>query len=436
LVAPRTLRGFRDLLPEVARFRELLVQKITTSFVSFGFRPIVTPALEYAEILRGKGSPDHDRQMFEFVDHGGRDVGLRFDLTVPLARFVAEHQSDLAFPFRAYQIGPVWRGERPQRGRFREFVQCDADIVGTESSIADAEIVAMMHATLSSLDIRPFVIRLNDRRILAGVLEVIGATEQSGAVLRALDKTERDGTSAVRGELIELGLGPDAADTLLGCTQMSGGPDDRVLEDLEKVVTDNVRGRAGIDALRTVRDLLDQLGVPSTGVGIDPSIVRGLDYYTGVVFETTYHGAPSVGSICSGGRYDDLTLVYSKTRAPGVGGSIGIDRLVSAVLDVEEIGLPRDPRLVVLGATQEEEIPAVLGLATGLRERGLAVDVHPDLRPAKNHRRYADRRGAAVVGTAVGSTIELHDLHTGSSKRVTLDEAVTAVVDLTKGPAG
>lgn len=394
---PRRLRGFRDLLPEQASYRTWCVERISATFRSFGFRPIVTPALEYAEVLKGKGSEDHDREMFEFQDRGGRDVGMRFDLTVPLARFVAEHQGQLTFPLRAYQIGPVWRGERPQSGRYREFVQCDADILGSESLAADAEIVAVFCQALLALEIRPFTIRVSDRRILSGFLENAGVTADPAEVLRTLDKVDRTPLDKVSADLVALGVDPETAGSLVRVVTEAADDDASRLDQLASGVGTSEAGKLAVDRLRELRSLVSDLGVPDANVAIDPAVVRGLDYYTGVVFETTYHGAPSLGSICSGGRYDNLTMVYSKHRTPGVGASIGIDRLLHAVLEEEKDSPVGHGQPVVFGGATVADQAALFPIARELRDAGIAIDVHPDTVAFKKVKQYATRRGAPLL---------------------------------------
>jgi histidyl-tRNA synthetase len=398
IVEPRTLRGFRDLLPEAAAYRTWCVERIGATFRTYGFQPMVTPALEYAEILRGKAGEDQDREMYEFRDRGGRDVGMRFDLTVPLARFVAEHMGELGLPLRLYQIGPVWRGERPQAGRYREFVQCDADILGSESPAADAEVIAMLWQALANLELRPFTIRVSDRRILAAVLEHERVEADPAAVMRALDKVERTPRDQVMASLDGLGVPAATADHLLRIVGDLADDDDTQIDHLAATVGDSTVGKLAVERLRELRSRLDDLGVPPTSVRIDPSVVRGLDYYTGVVFETSYHGAPEVGSICSGGRYDNLTLVYSKHRTPGVGGSIGIDRLLHAVLELEGAQLPPDAqgRSVVFGGASVDDQAQLFDVARQLRTSGIPVDVHPDPLTFKKLRSYAARRNSPL----------------------------------------
>lgn len=427
LVEPRTLRGFRDLLPDQASYRTWCIERIGATFRSFGFQPIVTPALEYAEVLKGKGSEDHDREMFEFRDRGGRDVGMRFDLTVPLARFVAEHHGQLTFPLRAYQIGPVWRGERPQSGRYREFVQCDADILGSESLAADAEIVAVFCQSLLALDIRPFTIRVSDRRILAGVLEQAKVAADPVEVLRTLDKVDRRPRDQVEADLVALDVAAATARELVGIVTDVADDDGARLDQLAERVGSSETGKLAVERLRELRSRLADLGVPSPNIAVDPAVVRGLDYYTGVVFETTYHGAPSVGSICSGGRYDNLTMVYSKQRTRGVGASIGIDRLLHAVLDEEQDEPTGHGRPVVFGGATLADQAALFPVARELRAAGVAVEVHPDTVAFKKVKQYATRRASPLLVSVTDGEVRIGPPTGGTIEDSSLDDLVADV---------
>ncbi|MFM8703568.1 MAG: histidine--tRNA ligase, partial [Planctomycetia bacterium] len=330
MIEPRTLKGFRDHLPAQALAREKILDTARRVYRSYGFAPIDTPALEYLEILTGKGSEETDKQLYRFTDHGGRDVGMRFDLTVPFARFCAQHIATLATPFKRYHMATVWRGENTQRGRYREFMQCDFDTIGTTSPVADLEMVLVVHDLLRAIGIERFTIRVNERRVLAGVLSGLGLASRSTDVLRSLDKLGKATPDAVRTELEAHGVAPEAAAKLLSLAQLSGPPGE-VLAALERIVGDSDTGRAGVAALRQLLDGVAQAGVAEGRVVIDPSLARGLDYYTGIVLETFLDDLPSLGSICSGGRYDNLAGLYTKQSLPGVGASLGIDRLLAGL---------------------------------------------------------------------------------------------------------
>ena len=397
LITPRTLKGFRDSMPEVARRRADLVRSLEDTFRLHGYAPIETPALEYAEILKGKGGEDADKELFEWTDKGGREVALRFDLTVPLARFVAEHHGKLVMPFRRYAMGPVWRGERPQRGRFREFWQCDADIIGPVSSEADAEILILMLDAYAALDVGEVVLRVNDRRVLQGILDAHHAGGETAVVLRALDKRDKQGDDAVRRELAAAGLSPDASDALLDATKASE-TDEATLDALTAAVGDSTLGREGIAGLRRVFELVAAARGSAAGLRVDPSIARGLDYYTGIVFEAQLSALPAIGSVGSGGRYDDLAGLYTKTRLPGVGCSVGIDRLLAALTELGHEGTAGAPT-VLIANPGEAQSGAAFKLAAALRRHGLSSEVFPEPRKHGQQMRYADRRGVGVVLT-------------------------------------
>lgn len=424
IIKPQRLKGFRDTMPEEAIRRNRLTGIAQSVIESFGFRPFATPALELTEILLGKGSEENDKQLYRFQDNGGRDVAMRFDLTVGLARFVAEHAAHLTLPFRGYNTGTVWRGERPQKGRFREFVQFDADIVGTDSWAADAEIVSMFAAVLDRLDIGEFTMRINDRRIAIGLCASRGIANVSGA-LRAVDKIDKIGPAGVETELKEAGVEGDDAAALLSLVELRAAEEDDLLAHLERLVGGNVTGRAGLDSIRAVRGAVAAAGVPDTRVRIDPSIVRGLDYYTGTVFETTLAAAPEIGSISSGGRYDDLASLYSKQRFPGVGGSLGIDRILAA-LDGTQPGAARQDLVVVTG--RADTLGRRFQAARRIREAGLAAEVYADDRPLDKQTKYADVRGARFVLQVEPDATVLRDLTDGSRHPVATDDDLAALL--------
>jgi len=419
-IEPRTLKGFRDYLPSAMLAREHVVDTARSVYRSFGFVPIDTPALEYAEILLGKGGSETDKQLFRFEDHGGRDVGLRFDLTIPLARFVAQHSSELGMPFKRYHVGTVWRGEKPQRGRYREFLQCDFDTIGTMSALADAETALVIHEVLARLGFERFTLRLNHRGLLNGLLEGVGLAESAGAVLRALDKLSKVGPDVVSAELMsEAGASASQAEAILETSRLRG-PVAEILPRVEAGLS--VPGAAGAAALADIDAYLAAAGVPTSRVVLDLSIARGLDYYTGTVFETFLDDLPAIGSVCSGGRYDDLASVYTKETLPGVGASLGVDRLLAAM---EELGLVSQRGTaadVFLPLFVAERAGDYLALASQLRGAGLSVELYPDPRKLGVQLRYADRRGhrfAIVIGDNEWSagTCQVKDL-TGGEDRV------------------
>ena len=331
LIQPRTLKGFRDYLPAMMIPRESMMQVAREVFRSYGFSPIDTPVLEYLEILTGKGSDETDRQIYRFQDNGGRDVGMRFDLTVPLARFAAQHASKLGMPFKRYHIAPVWRGENPQAGRYREFVQCDFDTIGTESVLADIEAVAVINRLLSTLGFDRFTIHVNNRVVLSGLLEHLGLAEQAVPILRSLDKLAKIGRDKTAAEMCQAaGLTDDQAESVLALAECDGDAES-VLEALPQITGGNEKAVEGIERLTQIYQGANASGVPAARLHLDVSIARGLDYYTGVIFETTLDDLPGIGSVCSGGRYDNLAGLYTKQHLPGIGASLGLDRLLAAM---------------------------------------------------------------------------------------------------------
>jgi histidyl-tRNA synthetase len=396
MIEPRTLKGFRDLLPAAALARERVLEIARHVYRSYGFAPIDTPALEYLEILTGKGSDETDKQLYRFKDHGGRDVGLRFDLTVPFARFAAQHMHDLGLPFKRYHMAAVWRGENTQRGRYREFMQCDFDTIGTTSPVADLEMVLVVHDLLAAIGIERFTIRLNDRRVLAGILGRLGLTEQSTAVLRSLDKLGKATPEAVAAELAAQGVTAEATTALLEMAGLSGPPA-AVLAKLEALVGDAEQGRAGVAALAAVVAGAREAGVPDGRVAIDPSIARGLDYYTGIVLESFLDELPALGSICSGGRYDNLAGLYTKQHLPGVGASLGIDRLLAGLEELGRAATVESPADVFLVHFDERHLADYLKIAAAIRAAGMAVEFFPEAKKVGQQLKLAAKRGIAAA---------------------------------------
>jgi histidyl-tRNA synthetase len=414
MIEPRTLKGFRDHLPAQALARERVLDIARRVYRSYGFAPIDTPALEYLEILLGKGSDETDRQLYRFRDHGGRDVGMRFDLTVPFARFAAQHVHALGLPFKRYHMAPVWRGENTQRGRYREFMQCDFDTIGTTSPVADLEMVLVVHDLLAAIGVERFTIRLNDRRVLAGILERLGLADRGPQVLRSLDKLAKAGAEAVSLELAGHGVSPAAVTALL---EMAGlhGPAADVLAALGRLVGDTETGRAGVAALAALVERAGQAGVATGRIALDPSIARGLDYYTGLVLETFLDDLPSLGSVCSGGRYDDLAGLYTKQPLPGIGASLGLDRLLAGLEELGGLPARETPADVLLAYFDERHLADYLRIAAALRAGGVAVEFYPEPRKLGQQLKLAAKRGfpaALVIGSDefAAGTAQLKDM--------------------------
>ncbi len=406
LIQPRTLKGFRDYLPEIMMPREQAMQTARTVFRRYGFAPIDTPTLEYLEILTGKGSDETDRQMYRFTDHGGREVGMRFDLTIPLARFAAQHASTLGLPFKRYHIAPVWRGENTQAGRYREFVQCDFDTIGTESVVADIEVLVVIHDLMTSLGFTRFKIHLNNRQVLSGLLEHLGLVDRSVPVLRSLDKLAKIGVEATIAEMQSAaGVTADQARAVLKLAELAGTAEE-VLAALPDVTGNNPTAATGIARLSEIIAGATASGVPSGCVQLDVGIARGLDYYTGVVFETFLGDLPGIGSVCSGGRYDNLAGLYTKQHLPGVGASLGLDRLLAAMEQLEMIPAVRTPAPVFIPYFEADRLADYLRLATVVRSAGYGAEVYPEPKKLGQQLKYADSRGHTIALVAGGRELD------------------------------
>ncbi|WP_044252015.1 histidine--tRNA ligase [Rhodopirellula sp. SWK7] len=402
MIQPRTLKGFRDYLPAAMIPRERLMETARETFRSFGFAPIDTPTLEHLEILTGKGSEETDRQLYQFVDAGKRPVGMRFDLTVPLARFAAQHINELGTPFKRYHIAPVWRGENPQAGRYREFYQCDFDTIGTESVLADIEAVTVIDSLIRAIGIDAFTISINNRAILNGLLESLGLAEKSTPILRSLDKLAKIGLEATTAEMVSAaGITTEQAGQVLQLAQCDGAAEE-VFSKLPGILGDNEKANEGAARLREIYDGAIASGVSPDRIKIDVSIARGLDYYTGVIFETTLDELPGIGSICSGGRYDNLAGLYTKQHLPGIGASLGLDRLLSALETLDRLSSNSKPCPVFIPFFDKDHRDDYLRLATNLRRAGIGTEVYPEPRKLKAQLKYADGHGFAYALIAGG----------------------------------
>jgi histidyl-tRNA synthetase len=433
-IEPRTLKGFRDYLPEAMIPREWLIDTARRVYRSYGFSPIDTPALEYLDILTGKGSEETDKQLYKFQDHGNRWVGLRFDLTVPLARFAAQHIGVLGTPFKRYHIAAVWRGENTQRGRFREFMQCDFDTIGTHALAADIETTLVIHDLFQALKLSDFTIRVNNRLVLTGMLEQFGLADRATPILRALDKLDKIGREKVAAEMVAVaGATPEQADRVLRLAEIDGTNDD-VLRALEKLVAGSEKGLSGVAKLAELLAAVLAAGVDPQRVRISPSIARGLDYYTGTVFETYLDRLPGIGSVCSGGRYDNLAGLYTKEELPGIGASLGLDRLLAALEELKLIEKVSTPAPVLIAFFDAGRLHDYLRLAARIRAAGVGVEFYPEPKKLGAQLRYADRRGfrlAVVAGENEWSagTCQIKDLATGQSTTVPLADVPRAIVE-------
>ncbi len=434
LIKTQTLSGFRDFLPAEMMAREALVATARDVYRSYGFSPIDTPALEYSEVLTGKSGEESEKQLYRFTTKGGRDVALRFDLTVPFARFAAQHIGQIGTPFRRYHIATVWRGERPQRGRYREFMQCDFDTIGTDSHLADIETLLVIHDLFGRLGFERFTIRVNHRQLLNGLLETLGLADKSTAVLRALDKLPKIGREGVQRELIEgVGAIDATADRLLEFAAISGTPGE-VLAQVESLLDGNGRGLDGIALLRQLFDCVATAGVPADRVALDVSIARGLDYYTGTIYETFLDDLPGIGSVCSGGRYDNLAGLFTKQPLPGVGASLGLDRLLAAMEELGRLGASATPADVLVVLFDESRAGDYFRMARELRADGVATEVYPQARALKKQLQYADRKGfrfALIAGSDefAQGVWQLKDLANGEQRQVGSEELSSSIRD-------
>ncbi|WP_425618238.1 histidine--tRNA ligase [Anatilimnocola sp. NA78] len=407
LIVPRTLKGFRDYLPAAMIPRERLIATAQRVYRSFGFSPIDTPALEYLEVLTGKGGEESDRQMYQFKDNGGRDVGMRFDLTVPLARFAAEHVNEIGLPFKRYHIGSVWRGENTSRGRYREFMQCDFDTIGTKSVAADIETAVVIHELMRAIGqtfgfSNSFTIRVNNRQVLSGLLAKLNLAEKSVPILRALDKLAKVGREAVAQEMMTAAEATaEQAEQVLKLAEISGDSD-AMLSQLGTLLAGNPQGEEGIERLRQILRGAQASGVEAGKLELDVSIARGLDYYTGAIFETFLGDLPTIGSVCSGGRYDNLAALFTKQELPGIGASLGLDRLLAAMEELQLIEKVSTPAPVLVAFFDKDRLNDYLKIAAIIRRAGIGVELFPDAKKLGQQLQYADKRGfklAIIAGS-------------------------------------
>jgi histidyl-tRNA synthetase len=409
MIDPRVASGLRDIPPAQMIPRERMLRAFREVFARFGFLPIETPHIERVEVLTGKGANSDEvlRQIFEVTNKGGTpgELALRFDLTVPLARFIARHVEELGVPFKRYAIGSVFRGERPAKGRFREFVQCDFDTVGTESPLADAEAAQVIHAALTAAGVPSFTIALNNRKVLDGLLDRLGLAERTGFVLRVIDKRDKIGREGVVGELTRgsengPGLAPAEAERLMEFVEAGRGGVE-VLDRASEELGDHPRAAEGIENLRRIAAILDASGVPSERLAIDLGLARGLDYYTGVVFETTVDGWERFGSVASGGRYDNLASLFTSRRLPGVGASIGLDRLLALLDEAGRLPSAAATAPVLVAHFPGSDPTTLVRIATRLRDAGIGAEVFPDPIQVGKQLGYGSARGhrfAVIVG--------------------------------------
>ena len=433
-VTPRTLSGFMELLPAQQQQLERMMDILRTTYSRYGFTPLDTPVIEASEVLLAKGGGETEKQIYRF-QKGDADLALRFDLTVPLAKYVALHGNDLAFPFRRYQIGKVYRGERAQRGRFREFYQADIDIIGDGKLdiTNEAEIPSIIYRTFTALGLTRFQIRVNNRKILNGFYAMLGLTDRSGDIMRTVDKLDKIGPHKVRACLMDdVGLTADQAEEIMRFISITGS-NDQVLSALEGYRSRHELFDQGLDELTTVTRYLAAFGVPEVNFAVDLTIARGLDYYTGTVYETTLLGYPEIGSVCSGGRYDNLAEYYTDRQLPGVGISIGLTRLfyVLGEQGLLNPSLPTAPADVLILPMTQDLTPAIQ-LATRLRGAGVRTQLYTEQKKFKAKMNYADKLGVPYVvflgdDEIAAGLVACKDMTSGEQTKLPFDATLSRI---------
>lgn len=433
-IKPRTLSGFMELLPPAQEQMERIMHILRQTYALYGFYPLDTPVLEASEVLLAKGGGETEKQIYRF-EKGDTDLSMRFDLTVPLAKYVALNYGQLTFPFRRYQIGKVYRGERAQRGRFREFYQADIDIIGDGQLdiINEAEIPSIIYQVFSRLGLRRFMIRINNRKVLNGFFEMLGLQDCAGDIMRTIDKLEKIGADKVYRLLIdECHATDEQANEILKFITIACNTKN-ILNTLKRYEGRNDKLDQGIAELTTVANYMEAFGVPDNHFSIDLTIARGLDYYTGTVYETTMLDHPEIGSICSGGRYDNLAEYYTDKKLPGVGISIGLTRLFFVLQDQRYLNEnpPAAPADVLILPMTEQLEPAI-ALATRLRNEGIRVQLHCEKKKFKAKISYADKLAIPYV-IFVGedeirdNMVALKELATGEQTNTPFDQALARI---------
>ncbi len=423
---PRTLPGFMELLPNEQILFNQMKQTIEDTYKTYGFLPIDTPVIELSEVLLAKAGGETEKQIYRFTK-GDTDLSLRFDLTVPLAKYVAKNYGNLSFPFRRYQIGKVYRGERAQKGRYREFYQCDIDIIGDETLdiINDAELPSVIATTFRKLGFEDFTIKINNRKILNGLYASINQTEKSVDIMRIIDKIDKIGDEAVVEELTKIEVPEDAIEKIMQFIKIDGTIDEK-LEKLESLQIDNETYKTGVEELKQVVKYIRLFGIEDKNFTIDLSIARGLDYYTGTVYETFLNGYRELGSVCSGGRYENLAQNYTDKKLPGVGVSIGLTRLFYKLNELNLIKSDKKSisELLILPMTENMEVP--IKLATELRNLNVNTEIYLNNKKLKAKMKYADKLEIPyiiVIGDdeIESSMVKIKNMKTGEETKVELD---------------
>ena len=430
-IKPKTLPGFMELLPNEQILFNKMKNTIQKTYESFGFLPLDTPIIEDAKILLAKAGGETEKQIYRFMK-GENDLALRFDLTVPLAKYVTEYYDKLSFPFKRYQIGKVYRGEKPQRGRYREFYQCDIDIIGDGelSVVNDAELASVIYKTFLNLGFDDFTICINNRKILNGLFEGLDVKENSVEILRTIDKLDKIGPEKVRKELCEE-ISEDKVDTIMNFISISGNNDEKI-KALEEINISNNTWNEGLKDLKEVVKFIRIFMVPEENFKIDLTIARGLDYYTGTVYETFLNKYRNLGSVCSGGRYDNLTEFYSTRKMPGVGISIGLSRLFFQLTDSDIISVENQSIADVLVISMDNNYEKCAQIASTLRQNGLKVQVDFEDKKIAKKFKYADKLNinyVIVIGEdeIKNNVVTLKNMITGEQNTVTLEESIKII---------
>ena len=424
-IEPRTLAGFMELMPNEQILFEQIKQKIEKTYQKFGFLPLDTPILELSEVLLAKAGGETEKQIYRF-EKGNTDISMRFDLTVPLAKYVAKNYGNLSFPFRRYQIGKVYRGERTQKGRFREFYQCDIDIIGDGelSVINDAELPSVIYNIFKELGFDDFTIRINNRKILNGLFESLNQKENATEILRIIDKIEKIGKEAVIEELEKIEIPSDAINKIMDFIEIEGTTDEK-LQKLNELNIKNEEFEKGLDELTQVVKYVRIFGIPEANFKVDLTIARGLDYYTGTVYETFLNQYRELGSVCSGGRYENLAEYYTDKQLPGVGISIGLTRLFYKLNELQLIKAEKKSIAEVLVVPMVQDLTVPIQIATDLRKKGISTEVYLNDKKIKAKMKYADKLEIPYV-IVVGEDeinsgiVKIKNMKTGEEKETSI----------------
>ncbi len=425
-VEPRTLPGFMELMPDEQILFNDMKKTIQETYEKFGFLPLDTPALEYSEVLLAKAGGETEQQIYRFMK-GDNDLSLRFDLTVPLAKYVSKNYGTLSFPFRRYQIGKVYRGEKVQKGRYREFYQCDIDVIGDGELdvINDAELPSIIYTIFKKLGFDKFVIRINNRKILNGLFESINEKEKSVDIIRIIDKIDKIGSEKVIEELKKIAIDDKSIETIMNFILLNGSNDEKI-EKLKQLNINNETFKKGLEELEIVNKYVNVLGVPVENYKIDLTIARGLDYYTGTVYETFLTEYRELGSVCSGGRYEELAEYYTDKKLPGVGISIGLTRLFYKLNELKLIQANKKSIADVLIIPMLEDLSVPLKLAADLRKEDVNVEVYLNNKKLKNKLKYADKLKIPYIiligeDEVKNNKVKVKNMETGNETEVELD---------------